>query len=206
MQRLRAQLPSRAMTLDRVRRDSSTTARSPGSSGFPTLRPLSPSSRPRWRSCRPATADAGTQRDGGLLFDSVVGVDMTRIDDLPVTLLNGRLPDPNSTTEVAVTLDYLNRIGVDKANAQAVVGTELTLGAPQEFAFGREHRFRARWSRVQVVGVVSQEASDGLVLAPLQLARAAHAWGLAGSVDQGPRHRPIAVYRAVRRRARASST
>ena len=27
----------------------------------------------------------GTQRDGGLLFDSVVGVDMTRIDDLPVT-------------------------------------------------------------------------------------------------------------------------
>ena len=109
---------------------------------------------------------------------------MTRINDLPVTLLNGRLPDPASTTEVAVTLDYLNRVGIAKANAQSVVGTELTLGAPQEFVFGREYRFRARWSRVQVVGVVSQEASDGLVLAPLQLARAARAWALAGTVTR----------------------
>ena len=132
----------------------------------------------------PATADAGTRRDGGLLFDSMVGVDMTRIDDLPVTLLNGRLPNPTSTTEVAVTLDYLNRIGLDKANAQSVIDTELTLGAPQEYVFGRERRFRARWSRVQIVGVVSQEASDGLVLAPLQLARAARAWTLAGDVTQ----------------------
>ena len=61
-----------------------------------------------------------------------------------------------------------------------MVGTELTLGSPQEFQFGRERRFRARWARVQVVGVVSQEASDGLVLAPIAVTRAARAWALAG--------------------------
>ena len=102
-----------------------------------------------------------------------------------------------------MTLDYLNRIGVDKANAQSVVGTELTLGAPQEFVFGQERRFRARWSRVQVVGVVSQEASDGLVVAPLQLARAARSVGARGRCHAGPRHQPVAVYGAVRRRTRA---
>jgi len=132
----------------------------------------------------PPASAAVSGRDGGLIFDSVVGVDLNRIDDLPVTVLDGRLPDPTSTDEIAVTLDYLNRIGVDKSNAQAVVGTELTLGSPQEFLFGRERRFRARWSRVQVVGVVSQEASDGLVLAPIAVTRAARAWALAGDTTR----------------------
>ena len=37
----------------------------------------------------------------------VVGADLARITDLPVTLLSGRFPEPASTTEVAVTLDNL---------------------------------------------------------------------------------------------------
>jgi ABC-type antimicrobial peptide transport system permease subunit len=132
----------------------------------------------------PASAHVGTRHDDGLLFDSIVGVDMARIEDLPATLLNGRFPDPASTNEVAVTLDYLNRIGLDKASAQSVVGTELTLGEPQEFVFGRQRRFRARWSRFQIVGVVSQEASDGVVVAPIAVARAARTWALATGITQ----------------------
>jgi len=130
----------------------------------------------------PLRPQVGTPHDDGLIFDSIVGVDLTRVADLPISLLNGRLPNPTSTTEVAVTLDYLNRIGVNPTDAQSVIGTELTLGAPREFKFGREHRFRARWSHAQVVGVVSQDASNGLILAPIAVARAARTWALAGGV------------------------
>ena len=114
--------------------------------------------------------------DGGLIFTSVVGADLARISDLPVTLLDGRFPSPASTTEVAVTLDYLDRIGIDRAKARSVIGTQLTLGAPQEFRFGRERRFRARWSRMQIVGVVSEDAGDGYLMAPIGVARAARTW------------------------------
>ena len=156
-----------------------------GSRRFRMLRPSFRSSRLRWRSCR-RHPHSRARPDGRPLFDSVVGVDISRIAISRSRLLNGRLPDPASTTEVAVTLDYLNRIGVDKANAQSVVGTELTLGAPQEFEFGRERRFRARWSRSQIVGVVSQEASDGLVVAPIAVARARTVVGAGRADDQGP--------------------
>ena len=128
----------------------------------------------------PIGALAGSRPTDQPFFDSAIGVDISRVGDLPVTLLDGRLPAASSTTEVAVTLDYLRRVGVDKANAQSVIGTELTLGAPREFQFGRQRRVRARWSRVQVVGVVSEEASNGLIVAPINVVRAARQWALAG--------------------------
>jgi putative ABC transport system permease protein len=127
----------------------------------------------------PAAAHA-KKAGGDPLFESVVGVDVARQQDLPITVLAGRLPAPASRTEVAVTLDYLQRVGVDKANAAALVGTEITLGAPRIFVYSQGRRFRARWTRAQVVGVVSQEATDGLVIAPLDQARAARAWSVAG--------------------------
>jgi putative ABC transport system permease protein len=127
-----------------------------------------------------AGTQGGSSRDGGLIFTSAVGADLTRITDLPVTLLNGRFPAPDSTTEVAVTLDYLNRIGIDKAEAQSVIGTRLTLGAPQEFRFGHQRRYRARWSHARIVGVVSQEAGDGYVVAPIAIVRGDRAWSEAG--------------------------
>ncbi len=114
------------------------------------------------------------------IFDTAIGIDPARAGDLPISLLSGRLPDPAATTEVAVTIDYLHRIGVDKANAGSVVGTEVTLGAPRAFTFGREQRVRARWSRALVVGVVSQETSDGLVVAPIAFVRSAREWLQAG--------------------------
>jgi ABC-type antimicrobial peptide transport system permease subunit len=121
------------------------------------------------------------RNDAQPLFDSVVGVDFDRVNQLPVSLLAGRLPEPTSTTEVVVTLDFLRRIGVTKANAAGVVGMEVTLGAPRAFENSTGRRFRARWTRAEVVGVVSQEASDGLVLVPIDVARATRSWALAGA-------------------------
>jgi ABC-type antimicrobial peptide transport system permease subunit len=50
------------------------------------------------------------------------------------------------------------------------------------FSTDQGRRFRARWTRAQIVGVVSQEAGDGLLLVPIEIARTARAWSLAGDV------------------------
>src|SRR5207244_5313181 len=44
--------------------------------------------------------------------DDVVGVDLTRAPDLPITLIAGRLPASRSLTEIAVSEGYLNRLNV----------------------------------------------------------------------------------------------
>jgi len=77
----------------------------------------------------PAAARA-TDNDGRPIFDSLVGVDLSRINDLPVTLLSGRLPELGSQTEVAVTSDFLNRIGMTTQNAAAMSGRESTRSWP----------------------------------------------------------------------------
>jgi putative ABC transport system permease protein len=122
-----------------------------------------------------------THADGAPLFDSVLGVDLSQERSLPITVLSGRLPAPGSTTEVDVTLDYLQRVGIPKADAAAVVGTNVVLGAPRVFVYNEGRRDRAFWSRAQVVGVVSQEAGDGLVLMPITRAQGARAWSEAGA-------------------------
>jgi hypothetical protein len=87
--------------------------------------------------------------------ETVIGMELNRADQLPVTVLSGRLPNPSSLTEVAVTGGYLERLGLKKEHARAVLGTELVMGAPRVFEEGRV-RLRSRWVRVTVVGVVAQ--------------------------------------------------
>jgi hypothetical protein len=125
----------------------------------------------------PAAAHA-TLPDKGPIFDSGVGVDLQHVDQLPVSVIAGRIPVPGSQTELAVTIDFLRRIGMTTPNAHALLGTEVTLGAPR--VFGAERRNRVRWSRAQIVGVVSQEASNGLYVVSLEFARAERAWTTAG--------------------------
>ena len=127
----------------------------------------------------PAAAHS-TRSDPDPMFSSVVGVDLARAADVPVSVIAGRLPAPASRTEVTVTLDYLRRVGVSKANAAGVVGTDLRLGAPR-IEDVSVRRFRARWTRAQIVGVVSQEVGDGLLLVPIEAARTARTWLLSGS-------------------------
>ncbi len=69
-----------------------------------------------------------------MYFDSIIGADLARAGDLPVTVLAGRLPDAASTDEVAVTLGYLRRLGLTKSGADEVLDTEVTLGAPRAFS------------------------------------------------------------------------
>jgi ABC-type antimicrobial peptide transport system permease subunit len=126
-------------------------------------------------------------RDDDLLepfLETAVGVDFAQSTALPITLLAGRLPVPGAVTEVAVTEGYLERVGLQRAEAANVVGTELTLGAAQAFRAGDQVRARGRWQRVQIVGVVAQEAADGQLLAPNELVEVARGWTNAGLPDE----------------------
>ena len=132
-----------------------------------------------------ATATTGPSRDGSSgapepFSDSLVGVDLSRAEQLPITLLAGRLPAPGALTEVAVTQGYLERVGLTRSQAEAVVGTEVGLGAPRVFQGGGRPRFRARWVRATVVGVVAQEAAPGQLLGSIEASRQAREWTAAG--------------------------
>jgi putative ABC transport system permease protein len=133
----------------------------------------------------------GRQRGAaqGLLFENLVGADIRRADDLPVSVLAGRLPRPGSTTEVAVTIGWLARIGLDRTQAERVLGLELDVGAPRVFA----DNIRSRWVRMKVVGVVAQQAAGGALLAPIEAVRPARAWTLA-SVSDSPFQLPSSPY------------
>ena len=70
------------------------------------------SSRPRCCSSRPRACPRPRTRPAATVARSStrsIGIDLSRINDLPVTLLAGRLPDLRSQTEVAVTSDFLSR-------------------------------------------------------------------------------------------------
>ncbi len=129
-----------------------------------------------------------TQSSVEPLYNSAVGVDFARVADIPVSLIAGRIPAPGSRTEVAATPEFLRRLGVTKDNADGIVGTELMLGSPRAFAAATGSdgaRFRARWTRAEIVGVVAQEVGDGLLMVPFDMARRARDWSLA-STPNGP--------------------
>ena len=123
---------------------------------------------------------------------TMVGTDLTRPGDLPITMLAGRLPAPGSLTEVAVTLDYVQRVHLDVRRPAAVLGSGIEFAAPQALA-GRPTRFRSRWFRTVVVGVVDQAVANGEFLVPMAQAQAARQWALAGASAGGFR-RPTSSY------------
>ncbi len=118
--------------------------------------------------------------------DTAVGVDLRQIARLPISVLAGRIPSPDSMTEVAVTEAWLERYGLDRTQAAAVLGTEIEAGAGRTDAVpeGRQAVIRGKWMRLQVVGVVAQEAGRGSMLVSLPLARSSRAWSASG-IDGG---------------------
>ncbi len=138
-----------------------------------------------------APVGSGTDPEARPFRESLVGADFSRVRDLPITLLTGRLPAAGSMTEVAVTVGYLRRFGLERDEAEKVVGTELVLGAPRLFA-NTQGRPRGRWTRAEIVGVVAQQAGSGQIVAPIEQARAAQQWSRAGidptafGVDSSP--------------------
>jgi cell division protein FtsX len=124
--------------------------------------------------------------------DTLVGVDLARIGDVPVNTEAGRLPGATSTTEVAVTDGFLQHFGLSKADAKHVIGTEVEIGAPRLFESRNGIVVRGRWTRMTIVGVVAQEVGDGEFLAPIAVATEARKWAAAGvspeafGVDSSP--------------------
>jgi putative ABC transport system permease protein len=140
----------------------------------PPAEPL-PDADPRRRDL----TDAGTFEP---YFDTMVGAELANADDLPIAIVSGRLPLPESTTEAAVSVGYLRRLGLPKERADEVIATELVLGEPRAFTTteGDDQRVRGRWIRMQIVGVVAQEIGSGQVLVPIAETQRARAWTLAG--------------------------
>lgn len=127
--------------------------------------------------------------------ETMVGIDLERASLMPITILSGRLPVPHSLTEVAVTQGYLTRMGLTKKQAAAVVGTEVQLGAPRVFADpGERRRFRSRWLRATIVGVVAQETAPGQFVVSLEQAIAARSWTAMGSGIEGRLEIPTSPY------------
>ena len=123
------------------------------------------------------------RRCGSGEFDSaLLGVDLSDTTDLPVSLVAGRYPAPNALTQVDVTQDYLQRVGVTSARAASVVGTKVDIGAFRVLPGSPDRRFRVgyRWVRATVVGVVDQQTASGALLAWPAPVEADFTWTAAG--------------------------
>jgi cell division protein FtsX len=135
--------------------------------------------------------------------DALIGVDLSRSGDVPVTATVGRLPSATSTTEVAVTEGFLRRMGLTKADAQRLLGTEVEIGAPRLFESAGHTTVRGRWTRMSIVGVVAQEIGDGQFLAPIATATTARRWASQGvnpavfGVDASPYSALFVVARSL---------
>lgn len=127
----------------------------------------SPSTTPSGRRLRP-------------FVEQMVGIDTGRPGLLPVTLLSGRLPQDGSLVDVAVTEAWLKRLGLDRSEADQVIGTEIRAAAGRVVGRGNDD-IHGRWVRLTVVGVVAQGAASGQLLVPIEQAALAHAWTLAGT-------------------------
>jgi ABC-type antimicrobial peptide transport system permease subunit len=113
--------------------------------------------------------------------DTMVGVDLSQPSNLPITVLAGRLPQAGSLSEVAITESFLDHSGLSAARA---LGTQVEIAEPQAFKGASNPQFRARWVRLEIVGMVSQQVGSGAFLVPIEQARLAQTWALAG-VDGG---------------------
>lgn len=139
----------------------------------------------------PGTLDP-TVGPGGAFRDQIVGVDLARAGDVPVTLEAGRLPEATSTTELAITDGFLRRLGLTAADAHRILGTEVEIGAPRFFSASDGNVMRSRWTRMNIVGVVAQQVSQGQLLVPIAVASEARSWAAKGAnaaafgVDSSP--------------------
>jgi ABC-type antimicrobial peptide transport system permease subunit len=115
-------------------------------------------------------------------FGALVGADLTRAAQLPVTVLAGRLPSTGSLTEVAVTQSYVERVHLNVGHPGDVLGSVVEFAVPQLLPnTSGPSRFRGRWFVTEVVGVVAQTVDSGDFLVPIQQTQAARQWALAGT-------------------------
>ena len=116
--------------------------------------------------------------------DHVVGVDVTKVGQLPVTLVAGLLPAPGSQSQVAVTEGYLARLGLSRQQASRVLGTTVVMASPRVVIDGGQTYYQGRWTKMSIVGVVAQDAGDGQFLTTTRAVDLARAWSESGD-DHG---------------------
>ncbi|HYM96841.1 MAG TPA: ABC transporter permease [Candidatus Sulfotelmatobacter sp.] len=114
-------------------------------------------------------------------FGLMIGTDMNQVANLPITILAGRMPSPDSLTEVAISSSYLDHLQVAPADAPKVLGREIELATPRREPGAVQ--FHGRWFRATIVGVVAQQVSDGDFVVPIKQTELARQWALAGEPD-----------------------
>ena len=119
---------------------------------------------------------------GDSMFGIMIGTDLSQLGNLPVTILAGRMPANDSMTEVAVGSSYLDHLHLVPAQARKVVGTQLLMASPKREPIGTV-RFRGRWIKETIVGVVAQQVADGDFIVPIQQTRQAQQWAASGLPD-----------------------
>jgi hypothetical protein len=139
----------------------------------------------------PPHVEGGARR----IFERMVGVDLRHPERLPVSVLAGRLPAAGLSNEVAVTLGYLDRLGLDADEPQAVLGHRVAMAHAQVVrATTGELDYRGRWIPAEVVGVVAQEAAPGMFLVPIEQTRESREWALGGIGDGDRQPLPHSPY------------
>ncbi len=118
--------------------------------------------------------------DDDRIFDRIVGVDIDRVDDLPISVIAGRLPV--GPGEVVVSISYLRALELDRTAAPRVLGTEVAFGAPRARFVDDDVIITGRWQRSTIVGVVAQEANKGMIMTTRAVAAEARAWTLSGEL------------------------
>jgi len=121
----------------------------------------------------------------------IVGIDLSRAASLPISLLAGAYPSPGSATEVDVTPSYLTSVGLGSSAAHQVIGTDIELGSFE--VLDRSFRVDFRWSTVEIVGVVNQQAGPGQFLAYPSLVKSDSGWTGAGRAN-GDADAPVSAY------------
>ncbi len=146
----------------------------------------------------PELADPGREvRQVEPFRGTLTGVNLRRVGELPVTVLAGELPVPESLHEVAVTDAYLRAVGLRSTDANAVIGTEVEFGAPRLFVRGEDGTVRGRWTRSTIVAVVAAQGASGEFIGSLEQVQAARAWTAASDVVDGREARRFAEELAV---------
>lgn len=139
----------------------------------------------------PPESPGGPER----IFEKMVGVDLRQPQNLPVTVLSGRLPTSGLSDEVAVTQGYLDRLHLDADHPETVLGTTVDLAAAQVYrTLDGGLDYRGRWIHATIVGVVAQDAGTGEFLVPIEQTLADRAWALRGVGDGAREPLPTSEY------------
>ncbi len=123
----------------------------------------------------------GTSADPPTYGTNLVGVNLAQVDSLPITLVAGKYPAERSSTEVDVTEAYLARLGLTDSAAHEVIGTDVELGAFRVLT--RNFSVGLRWSTLEIVGVVNQQAGSGQFLGYPGLVAADVRWTAGGRAN-----------------------